>query len=335
MKVHWLTRYGWEGASSRYRVLQYIEQLRAAGITSTTAALTTWSGSRANQLAGVAARLRALHHLPRDADAIVVQKEAIMPPLCWPLARRPLRGHRVPMIWDVDDAVWLGRAGSERMATDLARAATVVVAGNGLIAEWARSAGADDVRVIPTCYQPAAEPPVHRSPEPTAIRFVWIGSPSTAPLLDEAAPLLHSLQERFPIELTVVGAQPREALRSVDTDYLQWSPEHEHQALSGAHYGLALQPRTEYADHKCGLKVVQYLSYGVVPVATDSPVHRDLVGKVGILMDHRVPTEEILDALALPPSDADRNRARRRWQDVFSRRAGADAWQSLLDEVAS
>ncbi len=334
MIVHWLTRYGWEGASSRYRALQYLPDLEQVGITSTTEALAPWSASGARQASGVLARVRSVRALPPAADVLVVQKEPVMPPMAWTMVRRPLRHATKPVVWDVDDAVWLGRAGARRMATECARLASIVVAGNQLIADWAVDAGAADVRVIPTCYEPRGDGSRIGAADGDRINVVWIGSPATAPLLDQAAPLLLALGQRTRLKLTVVGAQPRPALAGVDAEYVAWSPENEHRALSSADYGLALQPRTDYADHKCGLKIVQYLSYGVVPVATDSPVHRDIVDDVGMLVDEREPLDELADALTVGPTEATRRRARQRWQTRYSRAQGAAAWHALLREVS-
>jgi hypothetical protein len=331
----WLTRYGPEGASSRYRAYQFESGLQRAGWRSTYEPLAPLRSSPADRLTGIARRARRLRSLTGDRghDAVVVQKEPIMPPA---LHRIPglLRAGGPPVVWDVDDAVWIGRRGARASAVEMCRRADLVVAGNALIAEWADRHGARSVAVIPTCFEPPTEPAAGSLHD--GVRLVWVGSPATAALLAPYGTALRVALESVPdLTFELIGGEPPAEIRDhprVATT--PWSPETEHAGLSSADYGLAFQPRDEYADHKCGFKIVQYLAYGIVPIATDNPVHRDIVGDVGELIagpDAR----SLTDVLAARPSDECREVAMRRWRDRFSRDRAVSGWASALSGLVN
>jgi glycosyltransferase involved in cell wall biosynthesis len=341
MKVVWLTRYGSEGASTRYRTMQYLPALAAAGIDAEVDPLAAWGAPVQHQLRGAARRVRRLRSIGRtDADVIVIQKEPVMPPALWPLVRGGLgarRRRRPPVVWDVDDAVWIGRTGARPMAEAMARSVDVVVAGNSSIGRWASKAGARRVELVPTCFTPAATvPPDHadvRTPDDGPIEVLWIGSPASVRLLDASAERLRALFTGSGARLTVMGGEPTADFGPLEIQVVPWSPTAEHEHLLRADYGLGLQPRTEYADHKCGFKLVQYLAYGVIPIATDSPVHRELLGDVGFLVDDAASVARARDAITRHPRPDERAGAHLRWETTCATAVGAERWREILDSV--
>jgi hypothetical protein len=341
MKVVWLTRYGSEGASTRYRAMQYLPALADAGIESEVDPLAAWGAPAKHQLSGAARRVGRLRSIGRTAaDVIVVQKEPVMPPALWPLVRGRLGAHgrrRPPVVWDVDDAVWIGRTGARSMAEAMARSVDVVVAGNSSIGRWASKAGARRVEIVPTCFTPAGTmPDAHpddRAAGERPVEVVWIGSPASARLLDASAERLRALFAGSGARLTVMGGEPTADFGPLEVQVVPWSPTAEHEHLLRADYGLGLQPRTEYADHKCGFKLVQYLAYGVIPIATDSPVHRELLGDVGYLVDDAASVARARDAISRQPQPDERAGARLRWETTCATAVGAARWREILDSV--
>lgn len=334
ISVRWLTRYGPEGASSRYRVHQYVDGLRDRGVESSCAPLAAWRSPLWRQALGLSHRVVDLAMKGRgNPNVVVVQKEPVMPPSLWSACRRLVRPGGIPLVWDVDDAVWLGRRGALSMATSMAHAADLVVAGNDLIADWMVRAGARSVQVLPTCFRPQI-PPQRADRERSTVEVVWVGSPATARLLAAHRPALQAILADPSVRLTLVGGSipalgPAEQIRVV-----AWSPEAEHEWLSTADYGLALQPRNEYADHKCGFKIIQYMAYGVVPIASDGPVHRQIVGDTGLLLAADPLLAELTDRVGRAPTADERALAVQRWSARYDRTVGEAAWCSILGALA-
>lgn len=332
-EITWLTRYGPEGASSRYRAFQLADALAEHGWTSRLEPLAEWRGSSGGQLVGVGRRVRRLRTLDHDPGIHIIQKEPVMPPSLYRVVARSLRRTRVPIIWDIDDAVWLGRPGAEEMAADMCGIVDHVVAGNRSIGDWAVRHGAREITVVPTCFDPVAAP--NTSSPGDGPRVVWVGSPATAPLVEPFAPQLRQALGALPtMSIEFVGGPPPPELRGHERVMsTAWSPDAELEALAAADFGLALQERSEYADHKCGFKIVQYLAYGIVPIASDGPVHAEMVGPHGLLIDGSTEASAVIDRLGRPPTDAERRALMDYQRRNYSVARATEAWSTVLAGV--
>lgn len=228
---------------------------------------------------GALPRLAAGLWAIRSSDVVLVQREAVPfgPPLLeWFAARR------VPLVWDVDDAVWQQHkaltAGSAprwiRATGDkfgwLCRTATQVWAGSDLIAQWCRLRNLATF-VVPTVVD-VPEQPVTGSDS----RVVgWIGSHSTGPFLEAVLPAITRIDDAP--ELVVVGATVAvpQGLRARQAT---WSPSSEQEALRAIRVGLyPIDRRHPMADGKCGLKAVLYMAHGVPCVVTPTPTNAAIV----------------------------------------------------------
>lgn len=334
-ELRWLTRYGPEGASSRYRAYQLASGLESSGWSCSFEPLARWGGSRLDLTRGVVRRVGRLsgYGMKRSAaSALIIQKEPVVPPTLYRLVAR--RRMTRPVIWDIDDAVWIGRRGARRMSLDMCVRADVVVAGNHLLRDWASSHGAETV-IIPTCYEPAAAVSLEAPVDGSTLNLVWIGSPATAPLLRPYAKLLGDLLVRMPdLRCRFIGGKAPDELRSNShVRELAWSPTTEAEGLAWAHYGLALQSRSEYNDHKCGFKSIQYMSHGVIPIASDGPVHRHILDGQGLLVDETVEFDLVHDRLSQPPTRTERARTIARWRAEYSLEVAIAKWSQLLQRV--
>lgn len=278
-------------ASTRLRVTQYAPHLACADWE-----LRTWSFLSNKDLAGWfdggalrraglvlrgVGRLRTLPRLLRGARLVIVQREALPfgPP--WVEA---LLSTRVPLVWDVDDAIWecypslfsprlpdfLRKSGAKY--DRLARMAAEVWAGSEVLGSWCRQKGAR-VRVVPTV---AALTDPEAGADRIQTRVVgWIGSPSTAPFLQD---ILDAVAEiRPPVQLLVVGGRvvPPPGLETV---VRAWSPEAEEEALQSISVGLyPVDIGHPLAKGKCGFKAILYMSRGIPSVVTPTTTNAQIV----------------------------------------------------------
>lgn len=304
VKVLALTRYDRAGASSRYRVYQYLPSLRANGIEIVEAPLVDsgyidrlYRGARKNglNLAWAALRRAAYVLQARRYDLVWMEKELL--PYVPDVLEQLLRASGVPVVVDYDDAIFhrydqsrsaVVRAIFGRKIDRIMRAATLVIAGNEYLAERARAAGAPAVEVLPTVIDLERYPLQHPSGRST-LTVGWIGSPSTQGYLRTIAPALAAFCRESGARVHAIGVQPTFMLEGVPFQPIRWTEEGEVAALHALDIGVMPLPDSPWERGKCGFKLIQYMGCGLPVIASPVGVNRDIVieGETGRLAsDH-------------------------------------------------
>jgi glycosyltransferase involved in cell wall biosynthesis len=353
MRVLLLSRYGRKGASSRLRHEQFIPALAAAGIEVDVAPflpddyLAALYDGRGWPLRRSAAcyldRLRRLADA-RRADLIWVEKE-VFPWL--PFAAERLFLHAgPPVVVDYDDA-WFLRYQTHRLAPvrrflgdkldRIMASAALVTAGNRLLVDHARAAGAKRVELVPTVVDidryPTNEIPADDGP-PTA---GWIGTPATAKYLLTVAEPLNRLVAAGRLRVQVVGAT-QAALPGLTAEFLPWSEADEARLVAGFDIGLMPLPDTPWERGKCAYKLIQCMACARPVIASPVGANRDVVtdGEDGLTAQTPEQWAAALETLA---DDADLRRrmggaGRRKVEALYSLQATAPRLVELLKSAA-
>jgi len=228
----------------------------------------------------------------RAADVVVVPRNAALagPPLGEWVATN-LIGK--PLVYDLDDAVWLAPPPPDPTWRKLIRCdwrvdyigrwASIVAAGNDYLAEHMRQF-CDHVEVWPTTVS-MAQYTEHPYGEEKPVPVIgWTGSPSTAKYLAQILPILREIQREEPFELLVVGAELD--LGDLVGRCEPWTPKTEVSLVHEMDIGLMPLPDNPWTRGKCGMKAIQYLGTGIPAVVSDVGVnaavvrHGDLGGLV-------------------------------------------------------
>lgn len=311
-----LSRYGRLGASSRLRFLDFLPALRAEGIEVTPACLLDddylrdlYAGRRTN-LSRVASsyahRLKALLDA-RRFDLVWLEKEALPWLPAW-VETAFLR--KVPYVMDLDDA-WFHRYDRHRLGAvrhllggkfeALARGARLVFAGSPYLEDWARRAGAQDVRALPTVIDLDRYPPPGPRYEPLspgqAFTVGWMGSASTVRYLDRVADALAGLGDGARLRVVGGGAV---SLPGVTVETRPWREDDEVAELARFDVGIMPLPDEPWERGKCGYKLIQYMAVGRPVVASPVGVNTMLVedGVNGFLADSEADWSRALRQLA-------------------------------------
>jgi len=273
-----LASYPVEGASSRYRIVQFIEPLARRGIDVTFSPFLDAALFDALYKPGklllrsprllfrAVARLGAVFAATR-ADVVFVQRDAMLfgPPIVEWLIARVLRK---PMIVDLDDANWIAYPSPVygRLATwlkwpsktdRLIRWARTVTCGSPYIASYARGV------VIPTVVDTKRFRPAPRPDNATPI-IGWVGTHSTYAYLERLLPIFERLASEVPFRLRIVGSgRPKIDVRGLEVETQPWSLEREVEDFQALDAGVYPIDDDAWSAGKAGFKAVQYMATGV------------------------------------------------------------------------
>lgn len=191
-----------------------------------------------------------------------------------PLLRRPL-------LFDVDDAIWLnfpfGRSSMKRIARD----AEVILAGNSYIADWF-SAHSRNVRIVPTAIDTERFIPKGVTEENADRRFVigWTGKSTVFPFLYGVESFLGRFLKDHEAELWVMADQaPR--FQKIPTDcvrYFPWSPDAEAPFVRKLDVGIMPLFSNDWCRGKCSFKMLQYMATGLPVVVSPVGMNEEVLG---------------------------------------------------------
>jgi glycosyltransferase involved in cell wall biosynthesis len=271
------------GASGLFRVSQYIEPLRGAGIDMCECRARSGShppaGKWMRPLWGVCNLSERAVDTARSLayDAVFFQREMLSTFVTWE------RFARRPRILDVDDAVWAHPRGG--FARRLASLCDHVICGNRFLAqqfsEWNPR-----VSILPTPVDVHRFHP--RAPEKDPERMIigWMGLYSNLVYLSQIESALAEVLRRHPrCIFRVVSSQPPKlpSLPAGQLEYIVWSPENEVRTMQEMTIGIMPLEDTVFARGKCSFKMLLYMACGlpvvVSPVGMNAEVlHKDNVG---------------------------------------------------------
>lgn len=348
-------------AGQRLKYEQYFDDWRAHGweiAVSSYMDMATWDaayrpGRFGTKLLGLAkGHLRRLRDLFRLGRYDLVYVFMWVTPLGTNWLERLTRRLARRIVFDLEDNVLtgnkLGRAENPNWLANmlkgpgkalyLVRTADHVIASSPALADTCRALNAREAATyISSSVDTDRFVPVNSYAGSDGVTIGWTGTYSTRPMLDLLRTVFQDLAKRVRFRLRVIGNFDYE-LPGVDLEVVRWSAEREVEDLQAIDIGVYPLPIDDWVTGKSGLKAIQYMAFGIPPVATDAGINPRLIrhGENGLLVRSEDEWVEALERLIADPALRRRigEAARRDAVEKYSVRAIAGQYRQVLDEAA-
>ena len=292
MRILALTRYERLGSSSRVRFYQYFPYLEAQGVEIVSAPFfkdayvqSIYTGQAVNPGSILRAYIQRLTTLLNSAKYDVLWLEKELFPWLPALFEIFLQKFGIPYVVDYDDAVFhrydmhkfaLVRALLSNKIDQVMRHAALVVVGNEYLADRAKQAGAKNIEYLPSVADVSSYK-VKKDYQKSSFRIGWIGSPVTAPYLNEVRDALNLLSHEADINVTLIGSGKFVPFPNIPTTILPWSEVLERSI--GELFDVGIMPLVDgpFERGKCGYKLVQYMAGGLPVIASPVGINRQMI----------------------------------------------------------
>ncbi len=291
MRVLILPRHSPRAASCRHRFMQYLPYLRQHGFECDvspffderyTAEVLRGGNKQWWRFAGsLRTRLGAVARA-RRYDLVVVHVEFV--PYAPMAVERWLARSATPFVLDFDDAFFHGY-GQHRSAAvrhllgsklgALMGQAALNIAGSDYLADYA-GRFSSRVATVPTVVDLSRYPTTPMEPANRRFSIGWIGSPATTPHLQSVIGELGAFCARHDAEIVAIGAKPFDAA-GIPIRWVDWSEETEVQEFARTDVGIMPLPYTEWAEGKCGFKLIQAMACWRPVIASPVGANRRIV----------------------------------------------------------
>lgn len=289
LKIIFLTKYPETGASSRYRVYQYLHHFQKFGF-KTQSLYTNYSFQLIYQKGCILKKaiLSLKDYLFRtwfiltnlDTDVVYMQREIFAFGPLW--AEHLYRFLEIKLVFDLDDALFINnynqnnsiKLNKAKRVKKIIKFSDLVIAGNAWIRDECEKIGAKNAVHIDVAETVLFEN--SSRPQNQPMKALWLGSPTTSKYLSLIEKPLKKFQETFGLEINIVGGDPN-ITYSFKYQCIPWSKIIETKYLMLSDIGLMPLPNNDWSKGKCGGKARTYMASGLIPLVSNIGYNKYLI----------------------------------------------------------
>lgn len=199
-----------------------------------------------------------------------------IPTMEWALKR--------PIVWDIDDSIWLKKPFGNKTAKILSRISRIGIAGNCFLADYLNGLGVREVVIVPTAVDTNRFVP--RIQPDGRDRFIigWTGTSSNFRYLSDIEPALRAfLAKHRNACLSIISDTPPrfERLPLNQVLFTPWSPQVEARAINEFDIGIMPLADDDWSRGKCAFKMLQYMACGKAVIVSPVGMNIDVMKKLG------------------------------------------------------
>lgn len=289
IKVIFLTKYPETGASSRYRVYQYLPHFKKFDF-KTQSLYTNYSFQLIYQKGRVLKKaiLSLKDYISRtwfilknlDTDVVYMQREIFTFGPLW--AEHLYRSLGIKLVFDLDDALFINnynqnnpiKLNKAKRVKKIIKYSDLVIAGNIWIRDECKNIGAKNAVHIDVAETVLFENLSRPKKQP--MKALWLGSPTTSKYLTLIQKPLKKFQETIGLEINIVGGDPNTTY-SFKSHCIPWSKTTEIKYLLLSDIGLMPLPNNDWSKGKCGGKARTYMASGLIPLVSNIGYNKYLI----------------------------------------------------------
>jgi len=246
-------------------------------------------------------KLRFLRNC-RDYDVVVVRRKLLSL-----VETMLLRRYAKRLVFDFDDAIYYRSDFDSRTDLDsqsrmlkfqyLAQRADLVIAGNRILAEYARQYNTR-VRILPSSVETRGIPTKDYGVTSDRTIIGWVGGAYNLHHLRLLTPVLQKLAAHHNIQVRIVCSDGI-LIPSVDVRFIPWRLETQDAEIAAFDIGVMPLPDNRSTEGKCGYKALQYMAAEVPPVVSDVGINREIIedGREGYVLKNIDDFLEVLQTL--------------------------------------
>jgi len=282
MKILFLPKYNELGPSSRYRIYQYLDSFKNAGIDIKEAPLFGshfFVDSKIKKIGYTfyyfLRRFVCLFQV-RKYDIIYIEYELF--PYFPSIFEKFLNFLNIKYIVDYDDAIFhnynqsknrLIRLLLSNKIDSVIKNASYVITGSPYLTEYVSKLNANCIE-IPTSVSRNKYTSISDSEKNAIFTIGWIGSRTTSINLLKLIPVFETLKEKIDYQLNLIGFDKNESskLAHLNTHLITWDSKSEIEEIKKFDLGIMPLDNTPFNQGKCGFKLIQYMGCSLPTLST-------------------------------------------------------------------
>lgn len=305
------TLYDTEGSSSRFRIYQYLDSIRAYADIKVcrfwpNSYIQKYMKNKKRYIFQIAflyihnsiKRLFQLLFQTTKYDCIIIQKT------CIPKIRLDFlyfaKKKGIPILFDVDDAVFLDTHDcSDRIARD----ASIIFCGSQFLLDHYSRLN-KNIFLVPTVDEPTQYLPyIHDTFENKTIG--WIGNVINLSNLDIVIEPINHIIERHPeVSFNIISSDDGGYVKKIkNCNFINWNPSLYLKDLSNFTVGIMPLYDNEMNRGKCSFKIIQYLTMCKPVVGSPVGGNATVISNNGYVADNSHEWEECLESILFDKSD--------------------------------